>query len=63
MECFRDFRSSNKSGADTIYKLGRAYEQLGDRARAAKCYENVTAYESHPLAPDAREALYRVQSG
>lgn len=62
VECFRAFRDSNKSGADTVYKLGRAYEQLGDRARAAKCYENVTAYETHPLAPDAREALYRVQA-
>lgn len=63
VECFRSFRDSNKSGADTLYKLGRAYEQLGDRKRAAKFYENVTAYESHPLAPDAREALLRVQSG
>jgi tetratricopeptide (TPR) repeat protein len=60
--CFNDFRHSSKSGADTMYKLGQAYEQLGDRARAVKCYEHVTAYESHPLAPDAREALYRLQS-
>ncbi len=63
VECFRAFRDSSKSGADTLYKLGRAYEQLGDRARAAKYYESVTAYESHPLAPDAREALNRVQAG
>jgi tetratricopeptide (TPR) repeat protein len=60
--CFNDFRGSHKSGADTLYKLGQCYEQLGDSARARKCYEHVTAYESHPLAPDARDALYRLQS-
>jgi hypothetical protein len=25
-------------------------------------YEHVTAYENHPLAPDVRDALYRLQS-
>jgi hypothetical protein len=45
-----------------MYKLGQAYEQLGDRARATKCYQHVTAYESHPLAPDAHDALHRLQS-
>jgi tetratricopeptide (TPR) repeat protein len=60
--CFLDFRQSSRSGADTMYKLGQAYEQLGDRARASKYYQNVTAYDGHPLASDAREALYRLQS-
>lgn len=60
--CFNDFRGSHKSGADTMYKLGQCYEQLGDPAKARKCYEHVTAYESHPLAPEARDALYRLQS-
>jgi tetratricopeptide (TPR) repeat protein len=60
--CLNDFRKSSKSGADTMYKLGQAYEQLGDRARATKCYQHVTAYESHPLAPDAHDALHRLQS-
>jgi tetratricopeptide (TPR) repeat protein len=60
--CFQDFRKSSKSGADTSYKLGQAYEQLGDHTRAKKCYEQVTAYDGHPLAPDAREALYRLQT-
>lgn len=59
--CYNDYRKSSKSGADTLYKLGQAHEALGDRARAAKCYELVTAYEGHPLAYDARQALYRVQ--
>ena len=60
--CFNAYRKSSKSGADTVYKLGQAYEQLGDRARAMKCYENVTSYDNHPLAPDARDALHRLQS-
>jgi hypothetical protein len=59
--CFNDFRKSAKSGADTIYKLGQAYEQLGDRVRAAKCYENVTSYQGHPLVPDAEEGLRRLR--
>jgi tetratricopeptide (TPR) repeat protein len=62
VQCFTDFKGSAKSGADTLYKLGQAYEQLGDSRRAARCYENVTSYEGHPLAPDAREALYRLQA-
>jgi tetratricopeptide (TPR) repeat protein len=60
--CFLDFRKSSKSGADTLYRLGQCYEQLGDRPRAKKCYEHVTAYDNHPLAPEARDALYRLQS-
>jgi tetratricopeptide (TPR) repeat protein len=60
--CLKDFRGSSKSGADTMYKLGQAYEQLGDLARAVKFYKHVVAYDNHPLAPDARDALYRLES-
>jgi predicted Zn-dependent protease len=59
--CLNDFRKSSKSGARTLYKLGQAYEQLGDRVRAAKCYKQVTAYEGNPLAPDAYDALHRLE--
>jgi tetratricopeptide (TPR) repeat protein len=59
--CLIDFRKSSKSGARTLYRLGQAYEQLGDRVRAAKCYKQVTAYEGNPLAPDAEDALQRLQ--
>ncbi len=31
LECFTSYRQSSKSGADTLYKLGQTYEQLGDR--------------------------------
>jgi tetratricopeptide (TPR) repeat protein len=61
VECFTAYRSSSKSGADTLYKLGQAYEALGEARRAAKFYEQVTAFDEHPLAPDAREALMRVK--
>jgi tetratricopeptide (TPR) repeat protein len=60
--CFNDYRKSSKSGADTSFKLGRAYEQLGDVARAKRFYEQVTTYDNHPLAPEARDALYRLQA-
>jgi tetratricopeptide (TPR) repeat protein len=60
--CFQDFKNSAKSGADTMYRLGQAYEQLGDRKRAMKYYELVTAYEGHPLGPDAHDALYRLRA-
>jgi tetratricopeptide (TPR) repeat protein len=60
--CYTEFRKSTKSGADTLYKLGQAHEACGDLKKAAKYYEQVTAYESHPLVYDARQALYRVQS-
>jgi predicted Zn-dependent protease len=60
--CYLAFRKSSKSGARTLFKLGQAYEQLGDRPRAAKAYHQVTAYEGNPLAPDAYEALQRLQT-
>src|SRR5262249_38351172 len=61
--CFVDYRKSAKSGADTLFKLGQAYERTGDLARAKRHYEQVTAYEGHPLVHEARDALYRLRSG
>jgi tetratricopeptide (TPR) repeat protein len=61
--CLNDFRRSSKSGARTWYKLGQAYEMLGNLPLAKKCYEQVTGYEGNPLAPDAHEALARLQQG
>jgi tetratricopeptide (TPR) repeat protein len=60
--CFTDFRRSSRSGADTLFKLGQAYEQLGDRTRAVKCYKQVTGYDGHPLSPDAYDALARLDA-
>jgi len=58
--CLNEYRKSPRSGADTLYKLGQAYEQLGDRARAARCYQHVTVYD-HPLAWEAEAALRRLE--
>jgi tetratricopeptide (TPR) repeat protein len=60
--CFQDFLESSKSGAKTHFKMGQAYEQLGDRARAMKCYEKATAYEGNPVVYEAKEAMYRMKS-
>ncbi len=61
LQCFQEFRKSDKAGADTLYKMGRAFESLGDLTRAARCYEQVAAFEKHPLYYEAREALERVK--
>jgi tetratricopeptide (TPR) repeat protein len=61
--CFQEFRKHGKSGADTVFRMGEAYEKLGDVARAIKCYEVVAAYDAHPLAPEARNKLYQLKSG
>ena len=58
--CFHDFRKSHRSGARTLYKLGQAYEHLGDTVRAAKFYKQVVGYEGNPLVYDARSALSRL---
>jgi tetratricopeptide (TPR) repeat protein len=58
--CYLDFRKSIRSGAKTLYKLGQAYEQLGDLERAIRCYKLVTGYEGNPLVYDARGALSRL---
>jgi tetratricopeptide (TPR) repeat protein len=62
VSCLNDFRKSSKAGARTWFKLGQAYEALGNRALAVKCYEQVTGYEGNPLAPDAQEALMRLHA-
>jgi len=61
--CYLEFRKSDDSGADTSYKMGRAFEALGDFARAASCYEAVVMFERHPLYYEARDALDRVKRG
>ncbi len=63
LACFIEFKKSDEAGADTSYKMGKACEALGDFTRAAACYEEVTAYEQHPLYYEARDALDRVKRG
>jgi tetratricopeptide (TPR) repeat protein len=61
LQCYSDYRRSAKSGADTLYKMGQCYEQLGDTVRAMKCYQAVTVYD-HPLASEAYAALARLEA-
>ena len=61
VECFKCYRETSRSGVDTLYKLGQAFEALGDHVKAIKFYQQVTAYPDHPLAPDAHEALRRLE--
>jgi tetratricopeptide (TPR) repeat protein len=59
--CFREFLNHIGSGAETLYDLGRAYEATGDRANAIKYYNQVTAYEQHPLRWEAEAAVRRLK--
>jgi tetratricopeptide (TPR) repeat protein len=59
--CLQEFRKSAKSGANTLFNLGRAYENLGDTNKATRCYEQVVAFEGNPLVYDARDALDRLR--
>ena len=59
--CYKDFREYQKSGADSIYQLARAYEATGDMANAIRSYEIVAAYTKHPRYYDATEAVRRLK--
>jgi tetratricopeptide (TPR) repeat protein len=59
--CFQEFRKSPKSGADTLFKLGQAYEAAGDVARAIAYFEQVTGYTEHPKYYEAQEAVRRLK--
>lgn len=62
--CFQEFsRHSSLSGADTLFKMAKAYENLGDIPRAIRNYEQVTGYEQHPLYYEARDAIDRLRGG
>lgn len=63
VRAYTDYKEYGKSGADTLFKLGRAYEAMGDVPNAVKFYTAVTAYEEHPRYWDAKEALRRLGKG
>jgi tetratricopeptide (TPR) repeat protein len=60
IEPLKLFKDHVDSGADTLFLLGRAYEQLGQIAQARKWYDLVLVYPSHPKAAAARDALARL---
>ena len=63
IRAYQDYKDFNKSGADTLYKLGKAYEAQNDTPNAIRFYEAVTAYDAHPRYWDAKEALRRLGKG
>jgi tetratricopeptide (TPR) repeat protein len=61
VDCLKEFLDSEKSGAKTLYDLGRAYEGMGDLSRAVKYYQQAAAFEDNPIRWDAEEAIRRVR--
>lgn len=60
LRAYSDYKNYHKSGADTLYHIGRCYEALNDAANAIRFYGAVTAFEEHPRYRDAKEALARL---
>jgi predicted Zn-dependent protease len=61
--CYNEFRKSHRSGAKTLFKMGQAYEQIGDTVRAIKAYKQVAAFDGNPLVYEANSAISRLQAG
>ena len=61
VECLKEFLDSEKSGARTLYDLGRAYEAMGDSTRAVNYFTQAAAFEDNPIRWDAEEAIRRVR--
>jgi tetratricopeptide (TPR) repeat protein len=59
--CFLKYQESLNSGAETLFDLARAYEAVGDKARAIQYYKMVASYEENPLRWDAEEAIRRLK--
>ena len=60
--CFAEFRKSNRAGADSAFKLGKAFEAVGDLPKAARFYEEVLTFPEHPLYYEAKDAIARLKS-
>lgn len=63
VECLKEFMLSEKSGARTLYDLGRAFEMLKDTTRALNYYQQAAAFEDNPVRWDAEEAIRRLRGG
>lgn len=60
VECYSIYKDYTKSGAETLYRLGCAYEANGQPAHARKWYDMVLVYPGHPRAEDAKRALAKL---
>lgn len=61
VDCYSIYKDYSKSGAETLYRLGKAYEACGKWAHARKWYDMVLVYPTHPRAEDARKALAKLE--
>lgn len=59
--CFLEYLNDVKSGGETHYQLGRAYEAVSDKTNAIKHYQMVLAYEGHPRYWDAQQAVRNIK--
>ncbi|QDU64828.1 Tetratricopeptide repeat protein [Planctomycetes bacterium Pan216] len=62
VECYLIYKDYLKSGAETLFRLGCAYERSGRPKNARKWYDMVLVYPGHPRASDAKEALARLST-
>ena len=60
VDCLLKYKESHRSGADTLWDLGRANEALGDTAKALAYFKQVATYEKHPLRWEAESAVRRL---
>ena len=58
---YTSYREYQKSGAETLFQLARAYEANNNIPAAIQIYEAVTAYEKHPRYYDATEAVRKLK--
>ncbi len=61
IQAYTAYREYQKSGAETLFQLARAYEANHNIPAAIKIYEAVTAYEKHPRFWDATEAVRKLK--
>lgn len=61
IDCLKEYLESEKSGAKTLYDLGRAYEAQGNTSTALKYYQQAAAFEDNPIRWDAEEAIRRLR--
>jgi tetratricopeptide (TPR) repeat protein len=61
IDCYNAFRDYQKSGADTLFKLGRAHEANHNIPAAIKAYEALSMYPKHPRFYEAQEAVTRLR--
>jgi len=61
IQAYTAYREYQKSGAETLFQLARAYEANNNIPAAIQIYEAVTAYEKHPRYWDATEAVRKLK--